>query len=96
MKVLAVHEREKKKKYLKPCLEQHHHFTSFIVSTDGMIRKESKILLKKVSTLFAEKWEKPYSEVCGFINAWMSIVIVHATHLCLRGYRIPNGQMSTC
>ncbi len=95
MKVLAAHEREKKKKYREPCLEQHCHFTPFVVSTDGMIRKESKLLLKKLSALLSEKWEKPYSEVCGFINARMSIAIMRATHLCLRGSRIPTGQMST-
>jgi hypothetical protein len=26
--------------------------------------KEAKILLKKLSARLAEKWEKPYSEVC--------------------------------
>ena len=67
----------------------------FVVFTDGMIGKESKLLLKKLSALLSEKWEKPYLEVCGFINARMSIAIVRATHLCLRGSRIPTGQMST-
>jgi hypothetical protein len=28
-KVLATHEREKKKKYLEPCLEQRRHFSPF-------------------------------------------------------------------
>jgi hypothetical protein len=35
-KVLEQHEKEKKKKYLKPCLEQRRHFTPFVVSTDGL------------------------------------------------------------
>ena len=59
--------------------------TSFVVSTDGLLGKEAKILLKKLSAMLAEKWEKPYSEVCGYVNARMSIAIVRATHLCLRG-----------
>ena len=42
-------------------------------------------LAEKLSIRLAEKWEKPYSEVCGFVNAHMSIAIVRATHLCLRG-----------
>jgi hypothetical protein len=41
IKVLTAHNREKKKKYLKPCLEQHDHFTPFVVSTDGVIGKVS-------------------------------------------------------
>ncbi len=93
-KVLEAHEKEKKRKYLKSCLEQRRHFTPFVVSTDGLIGKEAQTFLKKLSTLLAEKWEKPYSVVCGYVNAQMSIAIVRATHLCLRGSRIPTSQMN--
>ena len=93
-KVLETHEREKKRKYLEPCLAQRRHFTPFVVSTDGLIGKEAASLLKKLSTLLSEKWEKPYSVVRGYVNARMSIAIVRATHLCLRGSRIPTSQMS--
>ena len=55
--------------------------------------KEAKILLKKLSLRLAEKWEKPYSEACGFVNARMSIAIVKTTHLCLHGSRIPRSKM---
>ena len=94
MKVLAQHEHEKKKKYLEPCLKQRRHFTPFVVSTDGLIGKEGKATLQRLSTRLAEKWGKAYSQVCGFVNARMSIAIVRATHLCLRGSRIPTSQMS--
>ena len=85
MKVLETHEKEKKKKYLESCLEQHHHFTPIVVLTDGLVGREAKTLLKKLSTLIAEKSGKSYSEVCGYVNARMSIAIIQATHLCLRG-----------
>jgi hypothetical protein len=93
-KVLEGHKREKKKKYLEACLEQHRHFSPFVVSTDGLLGKESRTLLKKLSALLTEKWEKPYSEICGYVNAQMSIAMVRATHVCLRGSRIPTSQMS--
>jgi hypothetical protein len=48
-KVLAAHKREKKKKYLEPCLEQQHHFSSFVVSTDGRLGKEAEIVLKRLA-----------------------------------------------
>jgi hypothetical protein len=54
--------------------------------------KEARILLKKL-----KKWEKPYSEVCGYFNARMSIAIARATHhpsLYIRGSRIPTSKMS--
>ena len=73
--MLEAHEREKKKKYLKACLEQRRHFSPFVASTDGLLGKESRTLLKKLSALLAEKWEKPYSEICGYVNAQMSIAM---------------------
>ena len=93
-KVLDAHEKEKKKKYLGACLEQRRHFSPFVVSTDGLIGKESRTLLNTLSAALALKWEKPYSEICGYVNARMSIAIVRATHLCLRGSRIPTSKMS--
>jgi hypothetical protein len=82
-KVLYTQEQEKNKKYLGACLKQRHHFTRFMVSTNGLLGKEAKTLLKKLSPILAEKWEKLYSEVCGYVNACMSIAVVQATHLCI-------------
>jgi hypothetical protein len=93
-KVLEAHEREKKKKYLEACLEQRRHFSPSVASTDGLLGMESRTLLKKLSALLAEKWEKLYPEICGYVNARISIAMVQATHLCLRGSRIPTSQMS--
>jgi hypothetical protein len=94
VKVLESQEREKKKKYLQPCLDQRRHFSPFVVSTDGMLGKEATTLLKKLSARIAEKHGGTYSHVCGAMRARMSIAIVRATHLCLRGSRIPASQMS--
>ena len=35
-----------------------------------------------------------YPAVCGYVRARISLAIARATHLCLRGSRIPAGQMS--
>ena len=56
----AAHEREKKKKHLMACLEQCGHFSPFAVSADGLLGKDAKILLNKLSARLAEKWEKPH------------------------------------
>ena len=42
----------------------------------------------------AEKWNFPYSQVCGLVKARVSIAIARATHLCIRGSRIPASKMS--
>jgi hypothetical protein len=92
--VLAAHEQEKKKKYLEACLGQRQKFSPFVVSMNGLFGKEAKTLLKKLSALLSKKWEKPYSEVCSYINAQMSIAIVRATHLCLCGSQSLTSKMS--
>jgi hypothetical protein len=84
---------QKKKKYLEVCLKQRHHFTTFMVSINGLLGREVNTLLKKLSSVLAEKWQKsfPEEEVCGYVNAHMSIAMVQATHLCLRGSHIPTS-----
>jgi hypothetical protein len=48
---------------------------SNVVSTDGcLFGKRAKTLLKRLSSVLSEKWGKSYSEVCGYVNARMSIV----------------------
>jgi hypothetical protein len=58
------------------------------------IGREVKTLMKKLSAMLVEKWEKPSAEVCGYVNARMSIAIVQATHVCLCGSQVPTGKMS--
>jgi len=95
LKVLASHEKAKKKKYLAPCLAQRRHFTPFIVSADGLLGREADAVVCKLAFTYAEKTDKPYSVVCGFMRNCISIAILRATHRCLRGSRIPSGCMSS-
>jgi hypothetical protein len=44
---------------------------------------------------YNRKWQKPYSQVCGYVKARLSIAAVRATHLCLRGSRVPAHNIST-
>jgi hypothetical protein len=92
-KILAQHEREKKRKYLEPCLKQRRHFTPFVVSTDGLLGREATLFLKRLASVLSDKWHQPYSVVCGFVRSRMSIAIARATHMCLRGSRVPTSQM---
>ena len=93
--VLKQHEQEKKNKYLQPCIDQRRHFTPFVVSTDVLIAMEGKNLLKMLALQMSKKTQRPYSDVCGFVTARMSIAIVRATHFGIRGSRIHTGRMSS-
>jgi hypothetical protein len=92
--VLLSQEKEKKKKYLEPCLEQRRHFTPFVDSTDGLLGREASFFAKRLAQKLAIKWQRSYSQICGYVKARLSIAIVRATHLCLRGSRIPAHKMS--
>jgi hypothetical protein len=94
-KVLEAYKREMKKKYLQTCLKQRWHVSPFVQCTGGLLGKESQTFLKKLSALLAEKCEKGYSEICGFVNAEMSIAIVQATHLCLQGSQSQLAKLAT-
>ncbi len=93
-KVLKRHEKEKKTKYLQACLQQRRSFVPFVVSTDGMLGYEANNLLKLLSLKLSEKWQLPYSQVCGLVRSRVSIAIARATHLCVRGSRIPASKIS--
>ena len=94
-KVLESQEKEKKRKYLEACLENRRHFTPFVLSVDGLLGREAKTFAKRLAVKLAGKWQKPYSQVCGYVKARLSIAAVRATHLCLRGSRVPAHQIST-
>ena len=94
-KVLLRHEKEKKKKYLEACLEERRHFSPYVCDCYGLLGSEAKAVNKKLAAKLANKWKAPYSSTCGFINARISIAIIKATPLCLRGSRIPFRNMSS-
>ena len=43
--------------------------------------------MRRLARLLAEKWQRAYSQVMGFVNARMSIAILRASSHCLRGPR---------
>jgi hypothetical protein len=69
-------EKEKKKRYLRPCLEQRRSFVLFMVSTDTLIGREAKNLLKQIALRLTAKWEQPYSVVREIANARINLAIL--------------------
>ena len=93
-KALASHEKQKKTKYLEACLEQRRSFVPFVISTDGMLGFEANNLIRRLAQKLAAKWQRPYSVVCGFVRTRISIAIARATHMCIRGSRVPAQRTS--
>ena len=93
--VIRSQETAKKKKYLAACHENRRHFTPFVCSTDGLMGDEADNLAKRLAAMLAQKWRRPYSQLCGWVRARMSIAIVRATHNCIRGSQVPASQISS-
>ena len=95
-KVLEKQEKEKKKKYLQPCLERRRHFTPFVTTTDGLMGKEAQKLVARLATRLAEKWRNPYSQVMAYLRGRLTIAILRGTSRRIRGTRTPFYLKGYC
>jgi hypothetical protein len=64
------------------------------VSVDGLIGKEAKTVLKVLEARISTKAGKTYVNVVGYMRARLTIEIVRATHVYLRGSRVPTSSVS--
>eukprot|EP00731_Ephydatia_muelleri_P033781 Em0037g45a len=85
--ILTSAEEEKKKKYSEAAALHRAYFTPLVVSVDGVLGREANVIVKHLAEKLAHKWEKFNSEVLGWMRARLSIAILRATNLCLRGSR---------
>ena len=96
-KLLERQEKEKKKKYLQPCLERRRHFTPFVATTDGLMGKEAQKFTSRLAALLAEKWRNPYSQVImAYLRRRLSIAILRGTSRRIRGTRTPFYLKGYC
>ena len=95
VKVIENQEKQKKQKYLQSCLDQRRQFTPVVLSIDGLLGQETKSIVRRLSLKLAQKWRTTYNYVIKFINSRLSIAIVRATHLCLRGSRVPIKNITS-
>ena len=58
-----------------------------VYSVDGIPGTEALAPQKLLSSLLSNKLKHKYSEMCGFVRAWMSLVIVRSNTLLLHGVR---------
>ena len=86
-KVLAKQEKEKKDKYLEPCLAGRRQFTPLVFSVDGMPGAEALAAMKRLASSLATKWKQEYSAVSGYVRSRLMLAVLRGSNLCLRGPR---------
>ena len=52
---------------------------------DGLFGGEADHYLSGLAEYLAGKWELNYSNIIGWVRAWLSFAILWATNLCSRG-----------
>ena len=87
--VLKSAEEEKKRKYNDAVEARRGSFSPFVVSVDGFVGVEAGCILKRVAEVLGWKWGKSYVQVMGWVRCYMSLAVIRATGLCLRGSRVP-------
>ena len=86
-KALLKCEKLKKDKHLRACLERRRSFTPICYSVDGMAGRETRAAEKQLARLLADKWERTYSQMAGYVRARMAIAVVRSQSRLLRGSR---------
>ena len=56
--------------------------------------KEADLLLRQIAQKLTLKWSLPYSQIVNYVRTRISIAVTRATHLCLRGSRVPASRIS--
>ena len=87
---LRTQEKGKELKHKTACEATRRDFVPFIVSTDGCIGEAAQAFMRRLGRHLAEKWQRAYSQVIGYIKARMSVAILRASSQCLRG---PRGRV---
>ena len=86
--ILESGAKEKKRVYEQAVVERRGNFTPIVLPVDGLLHREAEHFLKRMAANLAHKWEKPYSQTCGYVRARLAFAIIRATSLCLWGSRV--------
>ena len=87
--VLVNAEEEKKRKYRLASEAHHASFLPFVISVDGALGKEAALFLGRMADRLSVTWGRSYGNVLGWLKARLSLAVIRATNVCLRGSGVP-------
>ena len=71
--------------YLLACLKRRRTFTPMLYSADVIPGVEALAAQKRLAALLSYKLKREYSEMCGFVQARISLAIMSSNSLLIRG-----------
>ena len=80
-------EKEKKSKYGSDCETRHATFTPLCLTIDGLLAPKMSQFIKHLAVRLSMKWDLKYSTILYWARSKLSLSLVRATNLCIRGSR---------
>ena len=82
------HEMEKRRQYEDRVIQvEHGVFTPLVFSTAGSVGPAATIVLNRLSSLLATKWNIGYNKIISWIRCKIGFALNHSAIMCLRGTR---------
>ena len=75
--------------YLEAWLQKRRHFSPSVISLDRLLGIEAEAMLKHLVRRLYFKWRQLYSRTCCYVRNRVAITLVHETHICMRGLKVP-------
>ena len=92
-KILEMNEKEKKNKYQEKCWKIRRDFTPFFYMVYGMTGRDARASEKRLVKLLAEKQQREYLDMVGFVQAAISQAVVRSNTLLLNVQHGNRGLM---
>ena len=89
-------EMEKRRAYDERVREiEHGSFAPLVFSTSGGMGNTATVVYKRIATLHAEKFDKPYSKTIHWLRCRLTFSLLRSAIMCLRGSRSTVHHPST-
>ena len=96
-KCYRKHELEKKRAYERRVLEiEHASFTPLVLSASGGFASEATTFYRRLASMLANKWDKPYSQTLNWLRCTISFALLRSAIQCIRGARSSSGHAFRC
>lgn len=77
--------KEKKRKYLNICEQNHLSFTPLVIFVDRTFAPKTNSFLKTLTEKLAYCWDCPNSWVAGWLRAQTAVALMQASGMCIQG-----------
>ena len=85
---------KEEKLYVEFCPQKRQNIYPFILSMDVLLSTEAEATLKLLVGCFVDKWWRPYSCTCIYVNSRVLISLVVVTRYFIHGFQVPTSHTS--